>query len=220
MNAVISHDRAVVERARKTAGNLAHALKTELLTKLRYARPDAADDPELDAHIGRLAAIVDYHLARSVAVSGVRPAARTPVDPVVSAAAEGLGRAFTHKGITVESSASTARTVRVERQDLEEILGNLVENACRHAKSRVTLTARAEPDHVILSVSDDGPGMTEDQCRDALRRGVRFDERGPGAGLGLAIVTDLAALYGGEFALGRSDLGGLAATIALPSIDQ
>ena len=105
-----------------------------------------------------------------------------------------------------------------EREDLEEIAGNLLENAVKWARRTVRVRLSAEVGAVLLTIEDDGPGIPEEQAREALKRGTRLDETKPGTGLGLAIVHDLVREYGGELALERSELGGLKAVIRLPSV--
>ncbi|MEQ8968376.1 MAG: sensor histidine kinase [Azospirillaceae bacterium] len=211
MNAVIDHERRVVDRARKTAGNLAHALNTEL-TKLGQesaARGEAAE---------RLGHLIDHHLARASAAAPGLPGARADTAGVVADVAAALGRAFAHRGLAVTARAEGAPAFRGEREDLEEILGNLVENACKHAASAVTVTATADsPGRLRLVVADDGPGLDPAAHAAVLERGTRLDERGPGAGLGLAIVADTVALYEGTLALDRAPAGGLAVTVTLPA---
>jgi len=211
LNAVIEHERRVVDRARKTAGNLAHALKTEL-AKLGQDGGGRTGSAE------RLARLIDHHLARASAAAAGRPGARTDTAEVVADVAGALGRAFGHRGLSVAAETAGAPAFRGERADLEEILGNLVENACRHASTRVAVAARPESgNRLAIVVEDDGPGLDPAVHAEVLRRGARLDERGPGAGLGLSIVADTVALYDGTLALGRSAAGGLAVTVILPA---
>ena len=160
---------------------------------------------------------VDYHLARARAAAsssdGAAPCA-------VGLCAEGLVRALSkiHAGRELRISTQIAPDVhaRVRREDLEEILGNLLDNACKWARSMVVLEASQAGGGIVITVDDDGPGLPESQRSLVLQRGVRLDEKGDGAGLGLAIVRDLSELYGGSVSLHGSALGGLQARVLLP----
>jgi signal transduction histidine kinase len=121
------------------------------------------------------------------------------------------------RGLTIDVQASHEHFVRVQREDLEEMLGNLVDNACKWARSRVEVHSRAIESGIEITVDDDGPGLDPSLRETVVQRGVRADEAAPGSGLGLAIVRDLAELYGGLIALGPSPVGGLRATLQLPA---
>ena len=141
---------------------------------------------------------------------------------MVAASAAPLGRTLDRlhadRGLALDVDAPPDLAVAVECQDLDEMLGNLLDNACKWARERVTLTARAERDgRVLVAVEDDGAGLPEAMWAQVLDRGVRADQSAPGSGLGLAIVRDLVDVYGGSIALGRSSTGGLRAELRLPS---
>jgi signal transduction histidine kinase len=160
---------------------------------------------------------VDYHLAHArAAASGATPGARCDV----AASAEGLARTLLRlhagRGLAIDLEVSVDHAVRSQREDLDEMLGNLLDNACKWARSRVAIRSSAADDRVVVTVDDDGPGLAPSMREEVLRRGVRADEAAPGFGLGLAIVRDLAELYGGRVALDDSPLGGLRARIELP----
>jgi signal transduction histidine kinase len=127
-----------------------------------------------------------------------------------------LQRLHAGRGIAIDIDADRAHVVRGQREDLEEMLGNLLDNACKWAKSRVTLTSSQDGGRISIAVDDDGPGIAEDMRAAVLQRGVRADEASPGSGFGLAIVRELAELYGGSVSLGASPAGGLRATLHLP----
>ncbi len=217
INGVLERDRALTAWARKSAGNLAHALKTELARLRQLARErDGAED--LVAASDRIAGIVDHHLSRATAGPGGHGLARADTAGVIRAVVDGVQRLFAERAFAVTVHADGAPDFRGERQDLEEIVGNLVENACRHARERVAVTVGGGGDgRLVLTVDDDGPGLDAAARTRATRRGERLDEKGPGAGLGLAIVNDLVELYGGELRLDGSPLGGLAARVELPA---
>ncbi|NLG77397.1 MAG: hypothetical protein GX535_14280 [Xanthomonadaceae bacterium] len=155
------------------------------------------------------------HLARASAAGPGRRAA-IPVAPIVAEIARGLARVHADRKLEIVNDVRADTTYPADREDLEEILGNLIENACKWAASRVRVSDRTDERHLFIVVDDDGPGMPEEQAQRAIDRGVRFDERPFGSGLGLAIVTDLVRLYEGELMLSRADLGGVRAQVALP----
>lgn len=223
LNTLLAERDRVVERAQAKAGDLAHTLKTPLAVLLQEAEAaNRAGQPDLAAairqQVDRMQRQMDYHLAHArAAASGAAPGTRC----VVAEAAEGLARtlrrlnADRHIAITIEVDASHA--VRTERADLEEMLGNLLDNACKWAASRVLLSTEPSGPSLLVLVDDDGPGVEDALLETVLQRGVRADETAPGSGFGLAIVRDLAEVYGGAIALSRSPLGGLRATLTLPA---
>ncbi|MEO1092787.1 MAG: sensor histidine kinase [Pseudomonadota bacterium] len=214
VNTVLERDRARMDWSRKTSGNLAHALKTELA----LLRQDTTSAATVRATADRIAGIVDHHLARAAAGASATGHGRTDTAGVVTSIANGLARLFADRGLSIEADVAGAVPFRGERQDLEEMIGNLAENACGHATSLVQLHAAAADGRLVVTVDDDGPGLTADAMARATQRGVRLDERAGSAGLGLAIVGDLAELYGGTLALKRSVLGGLACRLELPAL--
>ncbi|GGJ12279.1 sensor histidine kinase [Neoroseomonas lacus] len=220
VNALIATNRATVERARTHVGNLAHALKTPLAVLRNALEPSHPDLPSARAEAEALQGLVQHHLARARTAARATSVAAAAVSPLAVAQdiAPALRRLFADRGLLIEvTGASTAR-VRVDAQDLTEMLGNLMENACKWARGQVSLSVADVPGSVVITVADDGPGLPEQVREAALARGVRFDEGTAGAGLGLAIVADLATLYGGALDLARSDLGGLRATLSLPGV--
>lgn len=223
LNALLDHNRAVVERARTHVGNLAHALKTPLSVLRNEA---ARDEGALAALIARqteaMARNVDHYLQRAQAAARAEAiGARSDVAPVLEDLARTLERLYgRQKDLDLTLEIEPGLVFRGERQDLEEIAGNLMENACKYGKSRVLVRAAAERrEAIVLAVEDDGAGMEPAAAAEAVKRGKRLDETAPGQGLGLSIVADLAQLYGGELALERSGLGGLRATLRLPMAD-
>ena len=160
---------------------------------------------------------IDYHLAHARAsASGSNPAARCHV----LTSADGLARTMmtihADRRMAIDVHVSHEQFVRTQREDLDEMLGNLIDNACKWAKSRVEIRSSLDEGHVVITVDDDGPGLAVELRETVLQRGVRADEAAPGSGLGLAIVADLVELYGGSIALSSSSLGGLRATLRLP----
>jgi len=161
---------------------------------------------------------VEHHLRRARAAANARAiGARTPADAVINDLGRTLRRIYERRGVQIDWDAAPGAVFRGERQDLEDLAGNLMDNACKWAERQVCVTlAPAPAGRLEIIVEDDGPGLTQDQRQQALARGVRLDEQAPGTGLGLAIVTDLAAAYGGTLSLDRSQLGGLRARLDLP----
>jgi signal transduction histidine kinase len=223
LNALLDHGEKTVARALAKAGDLAHGLKTPLALLSREADlAAAAGHHELAATIGqlveRMRRQVDYHLAHARAVAGgATPGARCSV----AASAEGLARTmrrlYSGRGLDIRVEISPEHAVRGQREDLDEMLGNLLDNACKWARARVLLRSLEKGGVVTITVDDDGPGLAPSMWDAVLQRGVRADEAAPGSGFGLAIVRDLAELYGGSISLGRSEEGGLKARLELPS---
>nr|WP_255435516.1 sensor histidine kinase [Paracoccus sp. S1E-3] len=214
INALLVQNRTQLARTREQIGNLAHSLKTPLMA----LQGDMAPDDPGQAMIARMDRQIAWHLKRARSAGGRRVLGqRTPLAPVVADIALVLRRALEDGGITLEQDVPPGATLPVEQQDAQEMLGNLMENATKWAQSRIAVAARIDGQRIIVTVADDGPGMPDSDHAKALARGTRLDERGPGAGLGLAIVADLAALNGGGLTLGRDEsLGGMSARISLP----
>lgn len=207
LNSLLDHTDAVLARARGAAADLAHALKTPLAALANHPDRDGA----ITAQVERMQRLIARHLSRARA-GGSALAARTPLAPVLEALRAAMERI--HPGITFAVVAEHV-TVAVERADLEEMLGNLLDNAGKYARNRVEVTAARAGRRVRIVIADDGPGLADPDA--AVARGVRLDEAGEGSGLGLSIVRDLAALYDAHLGLGRAGLGGLAATLDVPA---
>ncbi|HWN50629.1 MAG TPA: ATP-binding protein, partial [Xanthobacteraceae bacterium] len=215
-NALIDANREIVERARTHVGNLAHALKTPLSVVINEA---AGREDLLAAKVIEQANIMRDQIARHL--ERARLAARlkvvgsvTDIVPIVTALTRTMEKIHQGRGIAIDLDAPTEVRFRGERQDLEEMVGNLVDNACKWAQMRVNVEVvpdvGARP-MVRIVVDDDGPGLSPGQRDQVSRRGLRFDETKPGSGLGLSIVLELAALYGGSLQLGTAPIGGLRA---------
>jgi signal transduction histidine kinase len=160
----------------------------------------------------------EYHLAQARAsASGSAPGARAVVGAAAEALARTLARLHEGRGLTIDVQAPDSHTVRVQSEDLEEMLGNLMDNACKWAASRVFVTSSRGGSSVVIAVEDDGPGLADQLKAKALQRGERADEAVPGSGLGLAIARDLADVYGGSLALRTASTGGLRAELTLPA---
>ena len=223
LNALLDLRDQTVKRAIAKAGDLAHALKTPLAVLAHEAEvADGAGQGELAAvmrqQIERMRRQMDYHLAHArAAASGAAPGAHCSVLPSAEGLARTLLRLHADRGLSIEVEADAAHVVRVEREDLDEMVGNLLDNACKWARSRIVIASASSGPAIVITVDDDGPGLETSMREAVLQRGVRADEAAPGSGLGLAIVRDLAELYGGSIALGPSPSGGLRARLQLPS---
>jgi signal transduction histidine kinase len=219
INQLLAHSEAQAEEARRHAGNLAHALKTPLtvITNAATARaPDLADTVCREALAMRRQ--VDHHLARARAIGRRASAqARARAWDSLEAVQRAVDRLY--ENVTVDIAGDRQAEVRVERQDLDEMLGNLVENAAKYGGGRVFVTIEPKGAMVDILVEDDGPGIREADRGSLFTRGARLDTTGkPGTGLGLAIVRDVAQIYGGSIHLEESeDLGGLLARLTLPA---
>jgi len=219
INQLLAHSEEQAEEARRHAGNLAHALKTPLtvITNAATARsPDLVDTVCREASVMRRQ--VDHHLARARAIGRRASAqARATVWESLEAVQRAVDRL--HENVTVDIAGNHQAQVRVERQDLDEMLGNLVDNAAKYGGGRVFVTVEPNEDMVDILVEDDGPGIPEADRGSLFTRGARLDTTGkPGTGLGLAIVRDVAEIYGGRITLEESeDLGGLLARLTLPA---
>ena len=217
LNDLLAHNETQAEEARRHAGNLAHALKTPLTVITNAA---TARSPDLIETVCREATTmrrqVDHHLARARAIGRRSSAqARAPVWPALEAVERAVTRLY--ENVTVDLAGDKQASVRVERQDLDEMLGNLIENAAKYGHGRVFVTVKNTPDCVEIEVEDDGPGIPEAERTTIFDRGARLDTGKPGTGLGLAIVRDVATIYGGSIHLEESeDLGGLLARLKLP----
>jgi signal transduction histidine kinase len=220
LNSLIAHDEEVVGRARTHVSNLAHSLKTPLSVLSGEAQAQAG--PLADTVRRQVAAMrrqVDHYLARARASGALDVlGSRTPVHKVLSDLARVLMRIHEARAIRIAFDCPPDLFFRGERQDLEEMVGNLMDNACKWAAAQVTVTAARRGAVLTLTVEDDGPGLSPQERTQVGMRGERLDESVPGSGLGLAIVGDIAKLYAGSLELGASPLGGLQARLTLPAI--
>ncbi len=223
-NSVLTQNAEVVERARTQAGNLAHALKTPLSVIANAANSPKNKDDELahlvSAQVDAVRKQVDYHLARAQAAASVRlPGIQTPVAPVIQGLLRVMERIYAERTLEIVLlPMDESLAFRGEEQDLQEMLGNLIDNACKWAASRIEIQVETLSGELSVSIDDDGHGIAGSKRDAVLKRGVRADERIAGTGLGLAIVEDLARMYGGKLTLEKSRLGGLNASLMLPVV--
>ena len=223
LNSLLEHREQMVQRALAKAGDLAHGLKTPLAVLAQEAdQADAGGQHEIAAAISqqveRMRKQIDYHLAHARAAgSGDVPGAHCPVLPSVEGLARTMLRIYADRKLAIQVDVSPEHSIRGQREDLEEMLGNLLDNACKWAKSSVKIQSIREEGVSVLTVDDDGPGLDRSMRDAVLHRGVRADEAAPGSGLGLAIVRDLTELYKGTISLEDSPMGGLRARLRLPA---
>lgn len=219
VNALLEHNQANLSRARMHVANLAHSLKTPLAT-LMLATGDKSRDP--DGQLKFVADLMDrrvrHHLrrARAAALSGA-PRTRTLVAPRVADLLTAVGRIYAEKSIAFGSTVGDAVVAACDGEDVDEMLGNLLDNACKWCRCRVAVTARREAASVLIEVEDDGAGLSEEEVSTVMQPGRRLDESMPGTGFGLPITRELAELYGGQLRLSRSELGGVRASLTVPA---
>jgi len=219
-NEVLTHNARIVSHARTQAGNLAHAVKTPLTILANAAARPAPGLPQMvKEQVAMARRQVDYNLAmaRAAAAANV-PGVRSEVYPLVVSLLRVMERLYSDKAVAATIvDASFEPVFRGEQQDLQEMLGNLLDNAWKWATSHVEISFQCEDGRLAVLIDDDGPGLASEQRQAVLARGVRADERVPGSGLGLAIVDDLAQLYDGSVELEDSPLGGLRVRLSLPA---
>ncbi len=226
INELLAHNAEAAEAARMHAGNLAHALKTPMSVLINEAQLGRANLAEtVAAQTAIMQRHVDHHLARARAAGRrAASASRTALWPSLEALARTIERIHNDRGVVIDIAGDETLEFRGERQDLDEMLGNLLDNAAKYGGGRVFVTVAAvdsagEP-FIRILIEDDGAGISAADRGKLFARGARLDTGKPGTGLGLAIVRDVAEIYGGRVELGESeDLGGLAVTLLLPAAD-
>lgn len=226
-NALLEANREIVERARTHVGNLAHALKTPLsvIVNEATAHKDDAFASKVLEQAGIMRDQVAHHLERArIAARVTIVTSHTDVTPVIEALHRTMEKIYSSRNIRIGMNIAAPLIFRGEQQDLEEMVGNLVDNACKWARSSVDIEVAPEPakagDTVPMfriAVDDDGSGLTREQREQVAQRGQRLDETKPGSGLGLSIVLELARLYRGSLTLEDAPSGGLRAVLVLPS---
>jgi signal transduction histidine kinase len=225
LNTLLEERERRVARAVAKAGDLAHGLKTPLAVLAHEAELVRAAGheqlaAEIEQQIDLMRRQIDYHLAHARAsASAASPAARASI----AASAEGLVRVLerlhAERDLRIEIDAPASHAFRGQREDLDEMLGNLLDNACKWARTRVRLACSKEGEQIVIAVDDDGPGIEPSMREAVIQRGIRADEAAQGSGLGLAIVRDLAEIHGGSISLEESPMGGARARLTLPAQD-
>ncbi len=227
LNALIQSNRAIVERARTHVGNLAHALKTPLSVitneaagkKTSFARKVSEQAKLMNDQVA-------HHLNRaSMAARSGFIGSQTEVNPVVSSLVRALQRIYEERNLVISHRCPHGTIFRGEKHDLEEMIGNLLDNACKWAEHNIEITVAPQTkdgdlnsENILIMVDDDGPGLPEEQRDSVIQRGRKLDETKPGSGLGLSIVADLAGLYTGSLSLEESSRGGLRVKLQLPGM--
>jgi signal transduction histidine kinase len=217
-NALLAQNAAMVERARRLAGDLAHGLKTPLAA-IRNIAAEPGRDPqgEISAAVERMEAMLRRHLQRARIAGGAGlPGLRVAVAPVLEDLLFLMRRAHAGRALDLRAEVANAPDFAGPREDLEEMVGNLLDNACKWAASRVVVTARPRGGRLVIRIADDGPGLPAGERAAALSHGVRLDEAKPGQGFGLAIVAETVALHAGRLVLAEGGPG-LIAELELPA---
>ena len=225
-NTVLAQNAEVVERARTQAGNLAHALKTPLSVLANAATSANPQQNELARlvvdQVDTARKQVDYHLTRAQAAATTRmPGTRTPLLPIIDGLVRAMQRIHAERALELRvQPMPETLAFRGDAHDLQEMLGNLLDNACKWASHRVEINAASNGDQLLITFDDDGQGLAAEQRESVIQRGVRADEKVSGSGLGLAIVADLTQMYGGGVVLQDSPLGGLRVVLTLPGLTR
>jgi signal transduction histidine kinase len=225
LNALIQSNNRIIERARTHVGNLAHALKTPLSVIMNEA---SSENSEFARKVYEQAAMmrqqIDHHLNRARIAARVGVVGHvTAVRPALGALIGALEKIYKERALSIRLDCPDDVKFQGEKQDFEEMAGNLLDNACKWAATTIEISVKLEPSRgktgrmLTLAVEDDGEGLSAEARAAVIKRGRRFDEKQPGSGLGLSIVTDLAELYEGKFYLEQSELGGLRAVLKLPA---
>lgn len=219
LNFLLDHNETLLKRARNQLGDLAHAVKNPLTVIRNEARSLSSKQGQLildQSHV--MANSIDHYLSRA-RIYGKQDAIgyRTSVKSVIDDLTFAVEHIHKDRNIKIEMHGLDEKWFRGEAQDLEEMAGNLIDNAFKWAKSTVTVSCESEQNQLQLMIEDDGPGIAPEEMKTVTRRGRRLDEKTPGHGHGLGIVEDIAVLYGGSLQLGRSSMGGLNATLVLPA---
>ncbi|UXI03931.1 ATP-binding protein [Photobacterium sp. TY1-4] len=219
LNALLFHYQELLERARNHAGNLSHALKTPIaILTNEVANLTPADQQQLTPALTQLRQHIDYHLGRARMAGAANVlAARSAPAVRVDAIAMAMDKVYAERAVTLVNELDSELVVAVETRDLDEMVGNLIENSYKWASHLIRVHQTAGNAHTVsITIEDDGPGMDDEDYHTVLQRGIRLDETTPGSGLGLSIVNELAHSYRGSLTLDRSALGGIKAVLVLP----
>jgi signal transduction histidine kinase len=223
LNSLITHNKTVVDYAQTHVSNLAHALKTPLAVLRNETGGKKSSLAEIvDRQSEIMSNQVDHHLRRArAAARGQAIGARSPVAETLSSLVRTVKRIYLEKDLDIQLQVDDGFVFRGEKRDLEEMTGNLLDNACKWTKGKINIAVDAPEEleaRIRLIFDDDGPGLTEDQYKEVLKRGARLDEATPGSGFGLSIVNDLAKAYNGSLELDKSPLGGLRTILIIPIV--
>ena len=219
LNALVFHYQELLERARNHAGNLSHALKTPIaVLKNESAKLAEQDSKKLQKPLADLQHHIDYHLNRA-RMAGSMNILSVSVNPAerLDAMSMAFDKVYADRDITLVNELDEGMAVAVEKTDFDEIIGNIIENSYKWAKSLVRVHGQKhDKDNIAITIEDDGPGVPESQLAEIVKRGYRLDETTPGTGLGLNIVSEMTHSYRGELHLEKSNMGGLKTTLILP----
>lgn len=224
LNSFLCHERERQKRYRDTLADLAHSLKTPLAVmrgalseSLRGTQTEAVLAAAVQEEVQKMERIVDYQLQRAATVGqSSRLAPAVAIGPVAARIADSLRKVYRDKGVELKLAVDASILFRGDDGDLMELLGNLLDNACKWCRHTVRLSAAISNGELTLSVEDDGPGIEANSIKEILQRGIRADQTVPGHGIGLAVVRDITQAYGGEIAIVTGTLGGAAFTVRLP----
>jgi two-component system, OmpR family, sensor histidine kinase PhoQ len=223
LNTLVTHERARQKRYRDALADLAHSLKTPLALvrgALSKTRPDAELARTLTEQVEHMDHIVGYHLQRAATSGRTGLAAPQPVRPAVERIIKALAKVHAEKQIETEVAIEADVRFRGDEGDLIEVLGNLLDNACKWCRTKVRISATVSEGQLSLSVEDDGPGIADADAERVLQRGIRADQSVPGHGIGLAVTRDIVEAYGGRVLIARSALGGATVTLVLPGVSS
>ena len=225
LNTLLSHERAQQKRYRDALADLAHSLKTPLALVrgvLNRPQPQADVARSLEEQVERMDRIVGYHLQRASASARSRLLAPQPLRPAVERVSRALQKVYADKAIAFDVDVAAELRFRGDEGDLLELLGNVLDNACKWCRAHVRVSAKlsseTRTDQLTLTIEDDGPGIDEADAQRVLQRGTRVDQTVPGHGIGLAVTRDIIDAYEGRIVIARSALGGAAVTLVLPGI--
>lgn len=217
LNALLFHYQELLERARNHAGNLSHALKTPLSVLKNEVRTlDTTVQSRLDEPLNQIQSHIDYHLGRA-RMAGSMNILSVKANPAqrVDAISMAFDKVYGQRDITLVNELDSELNVAVEKSDLDEMLGNLLENSYKWANQMIRVHSTQDKENIRLIIEDDGPGIPQEQLERVTQRGFRLDEETPGSGLGLNIVSEMAHSYRGQLDLEASKMGGLKATLIL-----
>ena len=214
LNHLLGRERAQMQRYRDALADLAHSLKTPLAVLRGVANDPALLQQSLPEQLERMNHIVAYQLQRASTAGAARFASALRLQPVIDKTVASLRKVYAQKGVQIDAELPSALEWKIDEGDLYELLGNLLDNACKWSTHRVLLQLQPDSEQLLILVGDDGPGVADPQA--ILKRGVRADEQVPGHGIGLAMISDIVHAYGGELSIGRSALGGALFSVRLP----
>ena len=219
LNAVLSHERKQQQRYRDALADLAHSLKTPLaLIRSGPGEGASTDTHTIEEQVEQMDRIIDYHLQRAAASGRSTLTTPLPILPAAERVIAALKKVYTDKELNIRLDIGNDLCFRGDEGDLTEMLGNLIDNACKWCRNTVYVSATGEDEHVRLRIEDDGPGIKDTDVARVFTRGARADESVPGHGIGLAVVREIVEAYGGHSRIGTSSLGGALIELQLPGL--